>query len=250
MKSLKLIFILFLSSLVMSCGPDDPIIVKTTYTFTFNWDGTPVSVADFGGFNYVNEHGESLSIERMRYLISNITFNHSDGTSAILDGYNLVDLTNSTGLTYAPTTELSAGDYSSIDFTFGFDDEDNKESYPDLNSANWNWPAMLGGGYHFMQFEGKFVDTNGDNENFAYHNGTARITTDEFEVNHFTASIDGFELTGNAEIEIQMNIAEWFKNPEEWDLNEFHAPLMPIYEAQKMMNRNGASVFSLGTVTQ
>jgi hypothetical protein len=47
-----------------------------------------------------------------------------------------------------------------------------------------------------------------------------------------------------------MNIAEWFKNPNTWDLNELNTVLMPNFEAQKMMSENGRSVFSLGDINQ
>jgi hypothetical protein len=47
-----------------------------------------------------------------------------------------------------------------------------------------------------------------------------------------------------------MNLAEWFKNPNTWNLNELNTVLMPNFEAQKMMSANGKSVFTLGQVTQ
>ena len=46
-----------------------------------------------------------------------------------------------------------------------------------------------------------------------------------------------------------MNIAEWFKNPTTWNLNELNTVLMPNFEAQKIMSANGKNVFSLGNVT-
>ncbi|MFK8058604.1 MAG: hypothetical protein AB8B78_00770, partial [Polaribacter sp.] len=55
-------------------------------------------------------------------------------------------------------------------------------------------------------------------------------------------------ISNNAEIEIKMNIAEWFKNPNKWNLNQLNTVLMPNFEAQKMMNANGKSVFSLGEI--
>ena len=42
-----------------------------------------------------------------------------------------------------------------------------------------------------------------------------------------------------------MNLAEWFKNPNTWALNEFNTGLMGNYTAQKRMNENGQSVFSV-----
>jgi hypothetical protein len=47
-----------------------------------------------------------------------------------------------------------------------------------------------------------------------------------------------------------MNFAEFFKNPHQWDLNVLDTPLMPNYMAQKMMQDNVATVFSLGGITQ
>ena len=47
-----------------------------------------------------------------------------------------------------------------------------------------------------------------------------------------------------------MNIAEWFKNPNIWDLNQRNTVLMPNFEAQLLMSQNGKSVFSLGDPSQ
>ena len=60
---------------------------------------------------------------------------------------------------------------------------------------------------------------------------------------------EGVSLESNTTVEIEMNIAEWFKNPNVWDLNTFGVDLMSNYEAQKMMNENGQTVFSLGNVS-
>jgi len=66
-----------------------------------------------------------------------------------------------------------------------------------------------------------------------------------FEVNLGTVTI-----TDDTNIEIKMNIAEWFKNPHTWNLNDLDTVLMPNSAAQIMMYDNGQSVFSLGTITQ
>ena len=44
---------------------------------------------------------------------------------------------------------------------------------------------------------------------------------------------------------ISMNIAEWFKNPNNWDLNEYNQMLMPNSTAQILIHENGQNVFSL-----
>ena len=47
-----------------------------------------------------------------------------------------------------------------------------------------------------------------------------------------------------------MDISEWFKTPNTWSLNEYDVNLMSNYEAQLLMNQNGASVFSVINITQ
>lgn len=227
-----------------------------TFSFTHNYDGTPVTASDFNSIKYTNKFGNQHSITKLIYLISDVRLYKSNGDSVMLDGYNYIDLTNTSTLTYPAPKQVEEGTYTGISFIFGFDEQDNVSgAYADLNTASWNWPAMLGGGYHFMQFEGKYIDTAAAQVGFAYHMGTARhitATDTTFEANHFKADLpgSGFTLSNNATIEIKMNLAEWFKNPNTWDLNQYHSMLMPNYTAQLLMNDNGRSVFALGTITQ
>ncbi len=243
----KLIALFLLSFFLFSCGDDEKKEFNTIYDFTFNWDGTDITYDDFSTIKYTNKYGTKLSITKMRFLISNITFHGSDGDSIKIKGYNFVDVASNTGLVYTPETKIPEGKYD-ITFTFGFDTIDNKKKYPDLNSVNWNWPEALGGGYHFMQYEGKFIDDSDKEQPYALHIGTARKSEGVFEPNHFRVSLGSVNLDDDKRIEIKMNIAEWFKNPYTWNLNEYSTPLMPNYDAQILMHNNGKTVFSLGSV--
>ena len=42
-------------------------------------------------------------------------------------------------------------------------------AYPDLNSASWNVPPMLGGGYHYMQLDGKFINNIENEAGYNFH---------------------------------------------------------------------------------
>jgi hypothetical protein len=242
------------SALVTSCSKDSNggngyASSKLTFNFTHNFDGVDVSASNFNQFDFVNLNNDTLNLTKLRYLISDIRLFKSNGDSILIDDYLLVDVTNSTGLTFSPTNDIPTGSYTGISFTFGFDSLDNTVNYPDLNSTNWNWPTMIGGGYHFMQMEGKYKDM-GNEIGYAYHMGTASPSSGVFEANHFRADLGAINITNDATIEIKMNIAEWYKNPYTWDLNDMHSMLMPNYNAQIKMYQNGHSVFSLGTVTQ
>ncbi|WP_303318936.1 MbnP family protein [Flavivirga abyssicola] len=242
---------------LLSCGSDNDDEVSqanVTFNFSHNWDTTTVTNSNFNTIQYTNENGEELSITKLRYLISNITFQKSDGETFVLDGYNLVDVTNNTNLSFTPVTTIPTGTYNKVLFTFGFNNDANyNNNYPDLNSATWNVPAMLGGGYHYMQLEGKFIDNTTTETGYAYHairavdnSGTTQVFQDTF----FEVDLGEVTITHNATFEIDMNIAEWFKNPNTWNLNVLNNMLMPNFNAQVMMSQNGQNVFSLNTVNQ
>ncbi len=255
----KIITLFCLAICLFACETDDSNPanaqqVSPTFRFTHNWDGTPVTSADFNNFNFTNANGETLSIERLRYVISDITFRTNSGEVLTTNVHNLVDLTNTNSLSYTLPSTIPTANFSNVSFTFGLDNEDNSQNYVDLNSASFNVPDNLGGGYHYMQFDGKFINTNMDEQGFNYHAIRAvdnpgpnpTFPQDTF----FTVNLGAIAITNSTEIEIQMNIAEWFKNPNLWDLNVYNQMLMPNSTAQILMFENGQSVFSLGEVTQ
>ena len=276
----KIALLLALSFAFVSCGSDDddstptPILGCTddtsinynpnatednnsceyprlTFKFTQNWDGDNVTGEGFGNYDFTNEKGDLLSLLKLRYLISKIILHKDNGESITFEGYNLVDLSDINTLLFNAEEEVPLGTYSGLTFIYGFDENDNiRNEYLDLNTASWNWPAMLGGGYHFMQMEGNWIDSNGTPQPYAYHNGTARVSQNVFEQNFIAVELPGFTITNNAEVEIKMNIAEWYRNPNTWDLSQMSTSLMGNYDAQILMNQNGQNVFSLGEINQ
>lgn len=251
-------YILFPILCFTSCGEDNDDNLKaevsTTFSFTHNWDGQNVTNNDFNDIKFTNQNGDMLSIERLRYVISDITFTGSNGEQLSFDVYNLVDVTNDNGLIYNLQSQIPVDNYTNVSFTFGLDNEDNSENYLDLNSESFNVPDMLGGGYHYMQFDGKYINSSDQEEGFNYH---AIRAVDNPGMNptfpqdtFFTVNLGAVNITNNAEIEVKANLAEWFRNPNIWDLNVLNTVLMPNASAQIKMFENGQSVFSLGDVTQ
>lgn len=242
-----------------SCADDDdeiiePEVIETpTHTATINltqYVNGAVLQMNTAGFTYQNAMMQDFNVTKLQYLISDITFTKSDGKTIVDDGYHYVDLTDSSLLSYTLPTKIPEGSYTSVGFTFGFDDEDNQSGmYTDLNTLGWNWPAMLGGGYHFLRLEGNYMDSNNRSAEFKTHMGTARnnsasppVTT----INHFDVVLTNSSLTvsGDFSIDIEMNIEEWYTKPINWDFNVWNTPVMPIYNAQRTLNTNGPSVFT------
>ena len=255
----KVLYILCVSTGFYACESDDSnggsaSQTAPTFVFSHDWDGTPVSNADFNSFLFTTANGESISIERLRYVISDITFTKISGEVLNTNLYNFVDVTNNNGLNYTLTSTIPPGNYSNVSFTFGLDNEDNAQNFIDLNSASFNVPDMLGGGYHYMQFDGKFINSSMDEQGFNYHAIRAvdnpgtnpTFPQDTF----FTVNLGAVSIGNNTTIEVEVNLAQWFKDPNQWDLNVYNQMLMPNSTAQILMYENGQNVFSLGDVTQ
>jgi len=229
--------------------------------FTQNFNGTDVTVNSFNSLSYTNANGEDLSITKLQYSISDVRFYLPNGDSVYVDGtYNLIDLENAASLTYdlpALTAFIGTKEFQSkftgVGFNYGFDPADNTSgAYADLNLASWGWPDMIGGGYHQMKMEGLYLDATGTQVAYQYHNGSAtKNANGDFESNYRFIKLDNsaFDLKGNTVIEIKMNIANWYTNPNTWDLNTLYTTLMPNYSAQIMMTQNAVDVFSVGEIT-
>lgn len=252
---MKKILALFLTvTLFWSCGEDQDDNISTQANVNFklvhSFDDTEVNADNFTTLDLTNANGEVLNIERIRYLISRIELVNSSGLAYKLKDYNLTDLSDAATYNITGDISIPSGTYT-LKLVWGFNEADNTDgAYTDLNTASWNWPTMLGGGYHFLQFDGKYnVDTASPSP-FNFHNGTARVSTGVFEQNFATIELpNAFFVENNASIELKLNIAELFKNPNTWDLNVLDTPLMPNYNAQKMMQANVQSIFSIGEVS-
>jgi len=242
----KISALLFLVILLFcSCDKEEENI-SLTLKFTHNWNGVPITNQDFNTFKFTTANGENISIERLRYLISNISLaEESANNHFLIDvGKNAENL--------IPIKDVLSNN-NKLTFTFGLRNSENIDgSYQDLNSVNFNVPGMLGGGYHYMQFDGKYKDTNNQDANFNYHVIRAVDTSDptnlKFEDTSFTVDLGIIEIKNNTTIEISMNIGEWFTNPNTWDLNVLNTVLMPNFEAQKQMSANGKTVFRVGEI--
>lgn len=221
--------------------------------FTHSFNDEDVTSADFSDLKFMNEKGHKLSIERLRYSISDVRLYQANGDSVLVDMYHLIDLADATTLTYTLAEKFDPIVYTGIGFNFGFTPEDNiSNGYPDLNLASWNWQTQLGGGYHQLQMDGKFIDSNGEEKGFNFHNGSATKAASSSEPampNYIFVKLEKtIPIDTDKGIIINMQIDEWFKNPILWDLDLWNTQLMGNPSAQLIMSSNGKSVFEIGAI--
>ena len=246
---LSFIFLYCESDSYDSHGPS----VYCFINFTHKWNESTVNASNFNTIQYTNAFGNQLSIERLRYLISEIKVTKANGEIIVISNYSLVDLQDESSLKIVSNQSLLPGPYNDISFIFGFTNEANNDgAYPDLNSASWNVPPMLGGGYHYMQLDGKYLNGSGVEVGYNYHAIRAAensgVNPTFVQDTFFEVSLGPTTLSNNGEIRIVMNIAKWFEQPNLWDLNIYNQMLMPNSEAQIMMYENGQNVFYLESV--
>lgn len=252
---MKQYIVFFLSVFLFSCSSDNDELIKEVsvkINFTQNWDGTKIEKSDIGNTEFLNKTGSKLTLSRLRYLISRISLVDGAGDTTKFNNYKLLDISKPDSLTHTLSKKISEGSYKLL-FTFGFKNEDNISGiHPKLNSADWNVPDMMGGGYHFMQLDGKFKDTLGAEKPYNFHTIKAYDKEKDSVIDTSIPIITPFILLKNdATIEIKMNVAGWFKSPNDWDLNKKSIDLMMDFEAQETMYENGKSgVFSLGKISQ
>ena len=245
--------ILAVAFMCSSCSSETDSDTVVNLRFTHEWNNAVVTADDFGTIQYVNAFGNQLSIERLRYLISDLTITKPSGETIPLNNYHLIDLENENTLNLTSNQSVETGTYANVSFIFGFTNTANTDgAYPDLNSASWNVPPILGGGYHYMQLDGKFINNI---ENEAGYNFHAIRAADNPGPNpsfpqdtFFEVNLGPLTVSENNEIIISMDMAQWFKEPYLWDLNLYNQMLMPNSTAQILMYKNGQNVFHLNSV--
>jgi len=260
MNKLRFPFLTLFLLILLGCSSNDDVVserVSITFNFNHFWGEDEIETSDFGNTTYTNSLGTEMIIDRFRYVISDISLTHVSGEVTNLKEYNLVDVNNESGLSFTTSESILPGEYSSVTFRFGFSEEDNTDgAYVDLTSANFDVPSNLGGGYHYMQMDGFFTDSNNTQSSFAFHAISAidtSVPVDDRvrEDTSLNFSVGSVSVQSTTNINVSVDLSGWFEAPNEWDLNALNNMLMGNYEAQQDMFENAQSgVFGLINVTQ
>ncbi|NNM22766.1 MAG: hypothetical protein HKO54_04360, partial [Flavobacteriaceae bacterium] len=112
----KIALLLAMSVVLAACNNDDndpttPVNTTVNFSFTQNFDGATITNADFDVTTYTNANGEVLTLSKLVYLISDITFTSSTGEVFDAGDYNLIDARNGTGITFTPNITIPEGEY-------------------------------------------------------------------------------------------------------------------------------------------
>ena len=260
-KTLALPVAAFLFLFFISCEKEKPEPGKISITFNSLVDLLPLTVDTV---MYENAAGNPYMITEVQYFISKLTLIYHDGQSySIKDsqGIHYVDSDLPETNVWNIMDEVPSGIIDSVVFIFGLDEETNKSGlFLDPPESYMFWPEQLGGGYHYMKLNGKWLDAENNLKPFNFHLGigqnydtTGQVTG--FVQNYFRISIgqpvySSFILNVNpgqlTSFSLHMNVDSWFKTPHTWDFNEWGGMMMQNQAALKAACENGYDVFMIG----
>lgn len=207
---------------------------------------------------YLNAAGNEYMINEIQYFITDITLHIPGGDTFLIDdfkGIHYIDTDLEETQKWHVYDHIPTGHYESISFTFGFKEENNHSlMFVNPPESFMFWPEYLGGGYHYMKLNGKWLDSNQQISPFDFHLGIGQIydTTGQvtgFIHNNFSVTLpnSSFNVVESqlTKMEIVMNIENWFMSPNIYDHNYWGGDIMQTQEAMHLACENGHDVFTI-----
>lgn len=232
--------VLFSTCTNNSISPDE-----ATVTLSFKHTNNDLPL-ELDLIKYTNEVSQEYSITKVNYFVSKITFHCTDGTNIISSDIHFVDIRDSKTLVLDLNTKIPYGSYEGISMIYGLVPEDNITGSLGIDLDRlMEWPEIMGGGYHYMKLEGKYID-NSQTNFFNFHAGG--LGGEAYEI-HIDLPNSAFEVSDNKiSLQLNMEISNWFKNPVNWDFEYWGSGIMGNPDAQATLQKNGQDVFSISII--
>ena len=236
-----------LALLCSACTHEPSGHIKLNFSFVVDNDSLRLDTC-----MYRNAAGNLYEVNDVQFFISHVRLESSSGEMVEIadnQGIHYTDIRILGTLSWSIADELPAEEYKSITFVFGLEGEQNSTGFfPNPPENNMSWPDVLGGGYHYMKINGRWIDGSGVRQPFNLHSG--KIATDSgFADNTFTVTLPlsqfAVDKNSSADLTLQMNVNAWFSNPYLFDFNVFGGSIMQNREAQEVLRANGRDVFGV-----
>ena len=209
------LLIVGLSILSGACQKDEddppaptPTSVAVALKVEHHMDGVPLI---FDTILYTTAAEHAYSVSRLEYYLSEIIlFGAGSTPNDTLRGPYYV---NGSGTTSFTVGELPAAEYSGAALLLGLPQELNVTGgLPNtMENVNMAWPDPMGGGYHFIKFEGHF-DNGTSTPGFAMHVGNSAYLAQVVIAQPFTIT------SGSGDLVLRFNLNEIFRTPHTYDL--------------------------------
>lgn len=119
--------------------------------------------SDFNTTRFYKCGNEIITLSKLNYIVSRFTFYR--GRESIMIPKSIFC---SGSESFFLLDSIPAGTYDSLAFQLGDNQPFNAN---DPNIVNMAWPSLMGGGFHFIQYEGHFLEPDGNWYGFTLHTG-------------------------------------------------------------------------------
>jgi hypothetical protein len=236
MKSIfKTALLSFIAISLFSCSSDDEEVISGEGEIALYFDNAMNNDALILGSSYTNSNGETLTVTRFNYIVSNFVLVNEDDTEVVYpknDSYFIIS--EEADLKEITLENIPAGNYKAIKFGIGVDQarfnegQASQQAFWDLAATNfltWSWSV----GYKNINFEGTFTSSEVDGAiDYKVHMGShgtildnyrevtlalptiARVRTTETPTIHFVADANSL-LDGNTKLKLfdAINAGGW-----------------------------------------
>lgn len=193
-------------------------------------------------FNYTNEAGNTYSVGNLEYYLSDMRLN-----GQLIKNHQYIQLQDSsTHLLSSSSVPLNKA-FDTLSFVLGIDAAHNFNGKlaETIINENMEWPESLGGGYHFMRFEGQYHDA-AKNRGFAIHLGK---TPNQVQINLLLANkVTLTQSSDQLSAELVFNIAELLKSPHTINFKDLPSSIMSNDSLQILFAKNAKDAFRLKSV--
>ena len=249
-------FILIISFFLLSCGGKEEA-GNLELQFTHRIDGKDLVLNQL---IYVNVAENLYQVNEVKYFISNLYLLKTNNEWVKItqnQGIHYVDLAYPQSLTWN-IADIQQGEYKGISFIFGLDEADNQSNrFVNAPEKDFFWPQPLGGGYHYLQINGKWKDKEGNIKNMNFHAGIGQLYKNNviavdsiyaFIHNYFRVDLPlhfAIEKDKITPLNLIMNIDRWFNAPIIYNHDYFGSSIMQNQQAQDIIRQNGKNVFAI-----
>lgn len=191
----------------------------------------------FDTMMYITPNNLPYSVSRAEYYISRIVMHGANATpnDTLYGPFHMA----SAGPKDFSLGAMAAGEYSGAELLLGLTPVLNVTGgLPNtMDNINMAWPDPMGGGYHFIKFEGHFMN-NGASAGFAIHIGNNMNLPQASMTDPF--ALDG----GSGTLALRFNLNELFRTPNDYDLANGNYS-MGSMALMTQLKENAADAFTL-----
>lgn len=168
--------------------------------------------------SYINENGDSYTISKFAYYVSNIKLTRADGQNVNIPvEYYLIDAANSATHKFT-ISNIPPGEYTGMSFLLGVDSTRNVSGAQTgaLDPANgmfWSWNT----GYIFLKMEGNSPQSTASGNQLRFHIGGFRDANNTNALRTISPSFNGQKLVVKASessgVHLKVDVNAMFKSP-------------------------------------